>query len=847
MSGTPTGTLTAKIIYDVDSAMAGMVQLGQITDKEGKRMVRQVAEINDIFKTLSRSQGAAAQAVQQTQQQMAAAGNSAKQTAWAMRTVPAQITDVFTQLAGGANPMMVLIQQGGQLKDVFGGFGPMFAGLASYFTAAKIAIGGVAGVVGLLGFEFYQAEKRAKEFQNGLLLTGNYAGMTASRLSSMAAALSAATSTTKGDATDSISAVVGSGQFGPQNVQAVAEATVRLQRITGDSAQSIVKDFASMTDGVAKWGAEQNKSGKLMNFLTTAQYEQIKSLEDAGKTTEAVTVLMAAYNGRLREHGSQVSGLAKFWLDAKVAFQEYAEAQSRAFKTSTVDSELKRLKEQESVLQADLKRTAPENGGGLIDAFFNNRTKAALADTRNAIGALERSKALADQVTGATADFNRRQQEGTASRQWIDKLNDGARGAANLARELANAELHFKRLAAAGTPASDADKAAAIAAIRKKFEEKPAAPKAPEGPSPYLRLLSDLTKYREQSDLMAATNGRVAESDNWAAQMRDRLRDSTVKMSDAQEKALSAAIAAQAELRKAVEQDATARRDRMDAIAAEVAEGEKQQAMIDGLIGAYNEFYVSIHQQGEEIGKTARELEHLNAMRKIDADFQAKSRGANADTIVRLQQERDKAKAEIASALRNKAQAEDAFKADPKNGERAALEAFVKDAADIAKFTQNIVQGSLDRAADAFINFAKTGKLALGDLFGFMAEEYLRQMFRMQAADMIKGGGFSLSGMLGSALSWAGSLFTPHATGLNYVPYDGYPALLHEGERVLTKNEARGDRGSSAQAITQVFHIGQGVTPAQVQMAMTKAREEGAKLAEGRILQSMRRQGAFSQ
>lgn len=31
-----------------------------------------------------------------------------------------------------------------------------------------------------------------------------------------------------------------------------------------------------------------------------------------------------------------------------------------------------------------------------------------------------------------------------------------------------------------------------------------------------------------------------------------------------------------------------------------------------------------------------------------------------------------------------------------------------------------------------------------------------------------------------------------HADGLSYVPYDGYPARLHEGERVLTASEARG-------------------------------------------------------
>lgn len=31
-----------------------------------------------------------------------------------------------------------------------------------------------------------------------------------------------------------------------------------------------------------------------------------------------------------------------------------------------------------------------------------------------------------------------------------------------------------------------------------------------------------------------------------------------------------------------------------------------------------------------------------------------------------------------------------------------------------------------------------------------------------------------------------------HADGLTYVPYNGYPARLHEGERVLTASEARG-------------------------------------------------------
>ena len=36
-----------------------------------------------------------------------------------------------------------------------------------------------------------------------------------------------------------------------------------------------------------------------------------------------------------------------------------------------------------------------------------------------------------------------------------------------------------------------------------------------------------------------------------------------------------------------------------------------------------------------------------------------------------------------------------------------------------------------------------------------------------------------------------------HAKGLNYVPFDGYPALLHRGEQVLTASAARRNRGIS--------------------------------------------------
>lgn len=41
-----------------------------------------------------------------------------------------------------------------------------------------------------------------------------------------------------------------------------------------------------------------------------------------------------------------------------------------------------------------------------------------------------------------------------------------------------------------------------------------------------------------------------------------------------------------------------------------------------------------------------------------------------------------------------------------------------------------------------------------------------------------------------------------HAFGLNRVPYDDYPALLHEGERVLTASEARAQDAGAGPSIS---------------------------------------------
>ena len=105
----------------------------------------------------------------------------------AMRMMPAQMTDIVTQLAGGQSPFLIAIQQGGQMRDSFGGFGNMFRGIASAVSPMKLAVGGAVGVVGTLAYAVYEGSQELSKFENALTLSGSRAGLTADSLSDLAA------------------------------------------------------------------------------------------------------------------------------------------------------------------------------------------------------------------------------------------------------------------------------------------------------------------------------------------------------------------------------------------------------------------------------------------------------------------------------------------------------------------------------------------------------------------------------------------------------------------------------------------------------------------------------------
>ena len=149
---------------------------------------KDIASVGQSIDTLAASSPQATAALAAATGQVNTLGVSAKQTAAAMRTLPAQFTDIVTSLQGGQSPFTVLLQQGGQIKDSFGGIGNAAKALGSLLTPARVAFGGVAAAAGVLALAYNKGAEESKAYSAALITTGNAAGTTVGELQQMAAA-----------------------------------------------------------------------------------------------------------------------------------------------------------------------------------------------------------------------------------------------------------------------------------------------------------------------------------------------------------------------------------------------------------------------------------------------------------------------------------------------------------------------------------------------------------------------------------------------------------------------------------------------------------------------------------
>ncbi len=248
---------------------------------------------------------------------MSQAARSSKELANATRMIGPQLTDIFTGLASGQAPLTVLIQQGGQLKDMFGGIGPALKATAGYAAGLVNPFTLAAAATAALGAAWVEGESESQAFKRAIVSTGDYAGQSVSALKDMAKGLSDIAGTQHA-ASAALATITESGKLTAKQIYDVGAAAVSLSRTTGQSVDETVAQFAKLADAPTKAIADLDAK---YHFLTASIYNQISALEDQGRTQDAATLAIRTYSSVAVERAGAVEGsltnLQRGWLVVK--------------------------------------------------------------------------------------------------------------------------------------------------------------------------------------------------------------------------------------------------------------------------------------------------------------------------------------------------------------------------------------------------------------------------------------------------------------------------------------------------------------------------------------------------
>ncbi|ENV4987040.1 phage tail tape measure protein, partial [Escherichia coli] len=468
----------------------------------------QMSRVRRHFSGLDTDVRKTASAVEQglSRQALAAqkAGISVGQYKAAMRTLPAQFTDIATQLAGGQNPWLILLQQGGQVKDSFGGMIPMFRGLAGAITLPMVGVTSLAVATGALVYAWYQGDSTLSAFNKTLVLSGNQSGLTADRMLTLSRAGQAA-GLTFNQARESLAALVNAGVRGGEQFDAINQSVAR---------------FASAS------GVEVDKVAEAFGKLTT---DPTSGLIAMARQFRNVTAEQIAYVAQLQRSGDEAGALQ--------AANDIA--------TKGFDEQTRRLKENMGTLET-----------------WADKTGKAFKSMWDAILDIGRPESSADMLASAQKAFD----EADKKWQWYQSRSQRRGKTSSFRANLQGAwnDRENARLGlAAATLQSDMEKAGELAARDRAERDASQLKYTGEAQKAYERLLTPLEKYtaRQEELNKALKDGKILQADYntlMAAAKKDyestlkKPKQSGVKVSagDRQEDSAHAALLTlQAELR----------------------------------------------------------------------------------------------------------------------------------------------------------------------------------------------------------------------------------------------------------------------------------------------------------
>lgn len=441
----------------------------------------QVADTSKTLRDLARASGGEmSPALMQAAEAASQASASAARLAREAKTVAPALESTMHGSAGVTRELLVM---GRELSrgnfNRMAGSATILAGRLGVLTPSVLM---TAGAIGLLaapmiafGVASYKGSEELTKLQNALRLTNGYAGVTTSQLQELSRQLAQSTNVSIGTATTTMTKLAASGKFTSEQLLLVGQNATLMGRLTGESADKFIDDFAKMGGDVAKFAVEFNDH---YHFLSVAQIDHIRLLEQEGRTAEAQLELQKDLYTYLGQNApEQLHGLEGAIASVGRAFSS---AFDKAMAFSRVVEGIGTTADQIRVIDAQMSRM--QNGSSVARFGIDTTGLAALQKQRDALVAQQKKESDAAAAKGKKDQI---QQEGIDAQAKLSAAFENSKTSGEkLKKTLADINIELAK-AKAANPANSAlyEKEAAAARSQAIKSDTPHTPKGPKGPS----------------------------------------------------------------------------------------------------------------------------------------------------------------------------------------------------------------------------------------------------------------------------------------------------------------------------------------------------------------------------
>lgn len=783
-------------------------------------------------------------------------GVSAGQTQAALRQLPAQFTDIFTSLAGGQNPLMVLIQQGGQIKDSFGGIGPTMDALKDKFrslfsggagaavlgeslagiasgakdtaenageaseslsdlaessnTAAEAAenaqkaVGaispaisgvtlGAAGmvlalvsVVAALGTVIYgykSGSQEADEYNKSLILTGNYAGTSASQLANLAQQVSATNGTTS-EAAASLAKLAASGVIAGGSFKDIADAAAAMEDATGKSVDATIAEFVKIAKDPVAAAKELNDQ---YHFLTASVYSQIVALKEQGDTIGAAKLLTDTYADTVKSRSTEITDNLGFIEKAWKGITDEAKKSLDAIKNIGRD-------QGDAVRVTELNQKIAYLESTVGTGFEDGDAKARLTALKDELSLLQDKKAAQEDEEKRKSDDARTHKEGIEAEQRLKQLSDSMLSNAEKRDKLTKAYLRDVEVLKKANPDDPKVQADYVAKTLQNIKDKNKDPKIASAGAVDLTAYNDAQNALKgiqdeyantQKQLDAAQKAGLISQADYATQRAVLIRAEKDEVTAGYEAEIAALEAAQGKKTTTAAQSIQLDQKIADARAGmvkaqkdadsqlevlatnEAGRLAKQERAISTYIQALGQQQRALELAGQRavlgVGQGDRQNAlsgELNSQQDRFAQQSLELANQKSDPSRNMSEEEFKRKSQ-ALVDANKAATDqirqnyadvEAAQGDWTKGATSAWANYLDSAQNIAGQTKSLFGNAFSSMEDSIVNFAITGKLSFADFTKSILADMARIATRQAASGL-------LGSIVGLGVSAAGSYF----------------------------------------------------------------------------------------